>query len=113
VVCSDRPELDAALGQCGAICDAHVAPNRWSIRIENLSGDVTEWYRKKISASGDAALEDSEMAWARMIEQAETAAPGSSGVIFLSHVFGSYGPRHDLLRGGRLSVSQAHVRARN
>ena len=100
VACSAQPELDAELGQCGAICDAHVAPNRWSIRIENLSGDVTEWYRKKISAFADGELEDSETVWERLIEYAEAAAPGSGGVIFMSHVFGSYGPRHDPLARG-------------
>jgi sugar (pentulose or hexulose) kinase len=89
IVCSDRPELGAPMRECGAICDAHVAPHRWSIRIENLSGDVTEWYRKKISASSERELEDADAAWSRLIELAEAAAPGSGGVTFMSHVFGS------------------------
>ena len=37
VMCSGQPQLEDALRECGAICDAHVAPGRWSIRIENLS----------------------------------------------------------------------------
>jgi len=106
IVCSDRPELQRALFDCGAICDAHVAPNRWSIRIENLSGEVTEWYRKKIRALDHSELEESETSWSRLIEEAETAAPGSEGVVFMPHVFGSYGPRHDqLARGAFIGLS--------
>ncbi len=106
VVCSDRPELGPAIEQCGAICDAHVAPGRWSIRIENLSGDVTNWYRRLVSdprAGGSAA---GDIGWEPLIEQAEAAEAGSGGVIFLPHVFGSYGPRHDqLARGAFIGLS--------
>jgi xylulokinase len=106
IVCSDQPELGPALFKCGAICDAHVAPNRWSIRIENLSGEVTEWYRTKIRPLNHAGQEDAERNWSRLIEEAETAAPGSSGVVFMPHVFGSYGPRHDqLARGAFIGLS--------
>jgi xylulokinase len=111
IVCSDRAELEAPMRQCGAICDAHVAPHRWSIRIENLSGDVTEWYRKKINPISDRELEDPEAAWSYLIELAEAAAPGSGGVIFMSHVFGSYGPRHDpLARGAFIGLTGASTR---
>ena len=106
IVCSDRPELGAKLFRCGAICDAHVAPDRWSIRIENLSGEVTEWYRTKIRPHGQSGLEGAEASWSRLIEEAETAPPGSSGVLFMPHVFGSYGPRHDqLARGAFIGLS--------
>jgi xylulokinase len=106
IVCSDQPELGAALFGCGAICDAHVAPNRWSIRIENLSGEVTEWYRTKIRSLGHWQLEDPERSWSRLIEEAETAPPGSAGIVFIPHVFGSYGPRHDqLARGAFIGLS--------
>ncbi len=106
IVCSDRPELGARLFECGAICDAHVAPGRWSIRIENLSGEVTEWYRKKIRAHGQAESEGAETSWSRLVEEAETAPPGSSSVVFMPHVFGSYGPRHDpLARGAFIGLS--------
>ena len=82
VVCSDQPQLGPALMECGAICDAHVAPGRWSIRIENLSGDVTEWYRRLISGQRAAGSADGDMGWQPLIEQAEAAEAGSSGVIF-------------------------------
>lgn len=97
VMCSDQPQLGKALMECGAICDAHVAPDRWSIRIENLSGDVTEWYRRLIGGQTQAK---GEMDWETLIEQAEAAEAGSGGIIFLPHVFGSYGPRHDSLARG-------------
>jgi xylulokinase len=106
VMCSDQPQLGTALMQCGAICDAHVAPGRWSIRIENLSGDVTEWYRKLISDSDGAESAEGDSGWQPLIEQAEAADPGSGGLIFLPHVFGSYGPRHDhLARGAFIGLS--------
>jgi xylulokinase len=106
IVCSDQPQLGTALMECGAICDAHVAPGRWSIRIENLSGDVTEWYRRLISGQCDAGSADGDMGWQPLIEEAEAADAGSSGVIFVPHVFGSYGPRHDsLARGAFIGLS--------
>jgi xylulokinase len=106
VMCSDQPELGTGLMECGAICDAHVAPERWSIRIENLSGDVTEWYRRLISGPRDASSSDGDAGWEPLIEQAEAAEAGSGGLIFLPHVFGSYGPRHDhLARGAFVGLS--------
>jgi xylulokinase len=106
VMCSDQPQLGTALMNSGAICDAHVAPERWSIRIENLSGDVTEWYRRLISDTSEASSGDGDAGWQPLIEQAEAAEAGSGGIIFLPHVFGSYGPRHDhLARGAFIGLS--------
>lgn len=105
VVCSDRPQLGPALMECGAICDVHVVPGRWSTRIENLSGDVTEWYRRLISGQGASGCGD-DMGWQPLIEMAEAADAGSNGVIFVPHVFGSYGPRHNsLARGAFVGLS--------
>jgi xylulokinase len=106
VICSDRPQLAPELEQCGAICDAHVAPGRWSIRIENLSGDVTEWYRRLVSDQRAAGSAEGEIGWEPLIAQAEAADPGSGGVLFVPHIFGSYGPRHDhLARGAFIGLS--------
>jgi xylulokinase len=106
IVCSDRPELGTTLHDCGAICDAHVAPKRWSIRIENLSGEVTEWYRKQVHSASRAGPEDPDKSWLRLVEEAEAVLPGSAGVVFVPHVFGSYGPRHDqLARGAFVGLS--------
>ena len=49
LMCADHPPLDPPLGRVGAICDPHVAPDRWSIRIETFAGEVTEWYRREMS----------------------------------------------------------------
>jgi len=106
VMCSDHPQLGPALMECGAICDAHVAPGRWSIRIENLSGDVTEWYRRLISDRSRTDSVEGDPGWQPLIEQAEAAEAGSGGVMFIPHVFGSYGPRHDsLARGAFVGLS--------
>jgi xylulokinase len=106
VVCSDRPQLGPALRESGAICDVHVVPGRWSTRIENLSGDVTEWYRRLISDQRAVWSADGDMGWQPLIELAEATDPGSNGVIFVPHVFGSYGPRHDsLARGAFVGLS--------
>lgn len=106
VVCSDKPQLGQKLMECGAICDAHVAPRRWSVRIENLSGDVTEWYRRLISERRNTDLSEGETDWPFLIEQAEAAPAGCGGMVFVPHVFGSYGPRHDqLARGAFVGLS--------
>jgi xylulokinase len=106
VVCSDQPHLGPALGECGAICDVHVVAGRWSTRIENLSGDVTEWYRKLMTEQQTVLSADGTMDWQSLIELAESADAGSNGVMFVPHVFGSYGPIHNsLARGAFLGLS--------
>lgn len=106
VVCSDQPQLGPPLMKSGAICDVHVVPGRWSTRIENLSGDVTEWYRRLISEPCAPGSPEGDTGWQPLIELAEAADAGSNGVIFVPHVFGSYGPRHDsLARGAFVGLS--------
>ena len=105
LVCSDAPQLAPAMRECGAICDVHVVPGRWSTRIENLSGDVTEWYRRLMNDQR-AAGSTEDMGWQPLIELAEAAEPGSNGVIFIPHIFGSYGPRlNNLARGAFVGLS--------
>jgi xylulokinase len=99
VACLARPALDAALQKIGAICDAHVAPDRWALRMENYSGAVSEWYRTQLGllhGGGD----DCERFWQRLVSDAESAERGSGGVVFVPHLFGSLGPRYDELARG-------------
>jgi xylulokinase len=87
VFCSDRPETAWSLAEVGAICDRHVAPGRWSIRIETFSGDITEWWRRE-----SYGREPDGAPWEEVVSEAETAAPGSGGVVFVPHLAGRYGP---------------------
>ena len=100
IVCTDEPRLEPAVAEVGAICDPHVVGGRWTIRIENLIGSVTEWFRAEIVAFDSPAVARSEDAWRVLIERAEAAAPGAGGVVFYPYVFGSYGPRLDELARG-------------
>jgi xylulokinase len=86
VLCSDKPETSWNVAEVGGICDRHIAPGRWSVRIETFSGDVTEWWRR-VGFTGDAAV-----AWTDVIDEAASAAAGSGGVLFVPHLAGSYGP---------------------
>jgi xylulokinase len=108
VMCSERPETGAALERCGAICDPHVAPGRWSVRIENLSGDVTEWYRDRFyraPGGGDA------VPWEDIVGDAGSVAD-AGGVLFLPHVFGSFGPDLDeRARGAFIGLTNHTTRA--
>jgi xylulokinase len=106
IMCSEGPQLWPALEDCGAICDPHVVAGRWSTRIENLSGDVAEWYRRLLSE------QQADMDWRLLIELAGTADAGSKGVVFLPHIFGSYGPIHNsLARGAFVGLSGTSGRA--
>ena len=99
--------LTATACESGAICDPHVAPRRWALRIEALSGGVTEWCRRELQASGGALSE-----WEEIIAACATVAPGSGGVVFAPHLFGSYGPRHDeLARGAFVGLTGSTTRA--
>jgi xylulokinase len=100
LMCADRPPLDAALGRVGAICDPHVAPDRWSIRIETFAGEVTEWYRREMSSADTQSVLDADSVWPRLVAQAQAASQGSNGLVFLPHLYGSYGPRIDALARG-------------
>ena len=109
VVCSDKPETGAALADGAAICDPHVAPRRWSVRIENLSGDVTEWYRNEFYQRPQA---DSPTSWEEVVGDAASVPSGSGGVVFIPHVFGSYGPILDeRARGAFIGLSNQTTRA--
>ncbi len=105
--CLREPCLTPIACESGAICDPHVAPGRWALRIEALSGGVTEWCRRELQATGDATAE-----WEDIIAACATVMPGSGGVVFVPHVFGSYGPRHDeLARGAFVGLTGASTRA--
>jgi xylulokinase len=86
VLCSDRPETSWNVAEVGGICDRHIAPGRWSVRIETFSGDVTEWWRRA-GFGGEAPV-----AWSDVIGEAASAVAGSGGVVFVPHLAGSYGP---------------------
>jgi xylulokinase len=105
VLCTDRPQTSWDVAEVGGICDRHVAPGRWSVRIETLSGDVTEWWRRVRSSSGGEA-------WSEIIEEARQARPGAGGVLFIPHLAGSYGPVIDeRARGAFVGVTSRTTRA--
>ncbi len=108
--CAREPCLTEIACESGAICDPHVAPERWALRIEALSGEVTEWCRSRLHADGAGNGELSD--WAEIVAACDRVAPGSGGLVFVPHLFGSYGPRHDeLARGAFVGLTGASTRA--
>lgn len=107
--CLAEPCVSSLACQSGAICDPHVVPARWVLRIEALSGEVTEWSRRQLPADG---MSSSEMdGWSELIRACASVEPGSGGVVFVPHLFGSYGPRHDALaRGAFVGLTGATTR---
>jgi xylulokinase len=104
--CLREPCTTTTACDSGAICDPHVAPDRWALRIEALSGGVTEWCRREVQAGGSPPSE-----WEEIIAACATVAPGSGGVVFIPHLFGSYGPRHDeLARGAFVGLTSSTTR---
>jgi xylulokinase len=105
--CLREPCVTAVACETGAICDPHVAPRRWALRIEALSGGVTEWLRRELEATGGAPAD-----WEEIIAACAAVVPGSGGVVFVPHLFGSYGPRHDeLARGAFVGLTGSTTRA--
>jgi xylulokinase len=108
--CAREPCLTAVACESGAICDPHVAPERWALRIEALSGEVTEWSRRQLHGNGDHQGERRD--WAEIVADCEGVAAGSGGLVFVPHLFGSYGPRHDeRARGAFVGLTGASTRA--
>jgi xylulokinase len=108
--CLHEPCLTTQACESGAICDPHVAPHRWALRIEALSGEVTEWLRSQLPANGAGSKSGS--GWEEIMSACAEVAPGSGGVVFVPHLFGSYGPRHDeLARGAFVGLTGATTRA--
>ena len=104
VLCSDKPETSWNVAEVGGICDRHIAPGRWSVRIETFSGDVTEWWRR-VGFGGGAA-------WGEVIAEAASAAAGSGGVVFVPHLAGSYGPVLDeRARGAFIGLTSRTTRS--
>jgi xylulokinase len=107
--CAREPCLTEIACESGAICDPHVAPDRWALRIEALSGEVTEWCRRQLH--GTEAGNGELSTWADMVAACGDVAPGSGGLVFVPHLFGSYGPRHDeLARGAFVGLTGASTR---
>lgn len=107
--CARQPCLTAVACESGAICDPHVAPERWALRIEALSGEVTEWSRSQLDGASDHGGERRD--WAEIVAACGRVAPGSGGLVFVPHLFGSYGPRHDeLARGAFVGLTGASTR---
>jgi xylulokinase len=105
LLCADRPQTSWDIAEVGGICDRHVAPGRWSVRIETLSGEVTEWWRRTRSGSGSEA-------WDEITGEARQARPGAGGVVFVPHLSGSYGPVIDeRARGAFAGVTSRTTRA--
>jgi xylulokinase len=105
VACTDRPQTSWDVAEVGAICDRHVAPGRWSVRIETLSGEVTEWWRRVRDISGGDG-------WSEIIGEAQQAQPGAGGVLFVPHLAGSYGPVIDeRARGAFIGITSRTTRA--
>ena len=96
--CLSEPCLTSLACHSGAICDPHVVPDRWVLRIEALSGEVTEWLRRQLPADG--TLNSGSGDWSELISACSDVMPGSGGLVFVPHLFGSYGPRHDALARG-------------
>ncbi len=108
--CLAAPCVTSSACHSGAICDPHVVPDRWVLRIEALSGEVTEWSRRQLPAD---QMSTSEMdGWSELIGACAAVEPGSGGLVFIPHLFGSYGPRHDALaRGAFIGLTGATTRA--
>lgn len=114
IVCADAPQLEPALPRVGAICDPHVVRDRWTVRIENLIGGATEWFRREIAHFNEGVPAESEETWRVLEQRATEASPGADGVVFYPYVFGSYGPRLDELARGALAglrntTNQSHL----
>jgi xylulokinase len=78
------------------------------LRIEALSGEVTEWCRTQLHGLDGGVLRD----WDAIVAECETVPAGAGGLVFVPHVFGSYGPRHDeLARGAFVGLTGASTRA--
>lgn len=107
--CLSEPCLTSLACRSGAICDPHVVPDRWVLRIEALSGEVTEWSRRQLPTDGTSTSGVDE--WSELITACAAVAPGSGGLVFVPHLFGSYGPRHDALaRGAFVGLTGATTR---
>jgi xylulokinase len=105
--CLREPCVTAVACESGTICDPHVAPHRWALRIEAVSGGVSEWCRRELGANCGAPSE-----WDEIVAAASAVPPGSGGVVFVPHLFGSYGPRHDeLARGAFVGLTGSTTRA--
>ena len=114
VACLLAPALSPSLQRTGAICDAHVVPGRWALRMENYSGAVTEWYREQMGCWEDTGAGESASFWTRLVNEARDITRGAEGLLFVPHLYGSLSPRYDELARGaflglRASTTRAHI----
>ncbi|MDR1491645.1 MAG: hypothetical protein LBT05_02830 [Planctomycetaceae bacterium] len=88
---STSPPVDVPLGENGIMTQSNVLADRYMIWGGNPAGEMLEWYRRAVAVEAgknDSLLPD----WNVLIPLAESAPPGSGGVMFLPHLDGCQCP---------------------
>ena len=104
--------LEEPLETSGITVQAHVVPDAYMVWGGNPSGEMIEWYRRELAASLVEEHKQRPLDWEIMVREAESARPGSDGVLFLPHLGGSSSPDVDPLSRGvfiGLSTRTSHA----
>jgi xylulokinase len=98
---STVPPIHVPLGENGIMTQSHVLADRYMIWGGNPAGEMLEWYRRAVAV--EAGKNDSPLPdWDILISLAESATPGSGGVMFLPHLDGCQCPWVDPYSRGTL-----------
>lgn len=102
---TDKPALDKG-GRVHTFC--HAIPDRWHVMgVTQGAGLSLRWFRDTFGVS-----DDGRDAYERLTEEAATAPPGSSGVMWLPYLMGERTPHLDpSARAAVIGLAADHTRA--
>ena len=109
---TDRPALDKR-GRVHTFC--HAVPGRWHVMgVTQAAGLSLRWFRDRFGvgeASGEKAAEKRDP-YDLLSEEAETAPPGSDGVLWAPYLMGERTPHLDPhARAALVGLAASHTRA--
>jgi xylulokinase len=103
---TDEPALDP-LGRLHTFC--HAIPGRWHVMgVTQAAGLSLRWFRDQFGAG----INDGRDPYERLSAEAETAPPGSGGVLWAPYLMGERTPHRDPnARAALVGLSASHTRA--
>ena len=100
LLCSaNELNLTEELFDAGLSMESHVAKDTYSIAAMCVSGEMVEWFRRKMYAGQYGKLQDdlfdTKKEWDDLLQEIANVPPGSNGIFFLPHFTGCSCPVMD------------------
>lgn len=116
LVVLEKPVFSKALFESGFSVGCHVVPDRYYVLgAQQMAGGTIDWLRQTLGQVEEEAArqagEGPAGVYRRLMALAETAPPGSQGLLFLPHLRGAITPPDGLSKGAWVGLRPYHGRS--